>query len=133
MPECQAYTRTRVALAGVLGLDTCRHRYRCHCQCLHGNRLIPTHPTDRPARTYMYGSISRHVPRTTTDSKQCKQSTLVRKVRHNRMSGFFANGGPKPGRGQSQLAEIAAFKGTPSIPETYLSSSVARGLNLRVG
>ena len=24
-------------------------------------------------------------------------------------------------------------KGTPSIPETYLSSSVARGLNLRVG
>ena len=59
-------------------------------------------------------NISRHVPRTrsTTDSdgKQCKQSTLVRKVRHNRMSGFFANGGPKPGRGQSQLAEIAAFK-----------------------
>ena len=58
----------------------------------------------------MYGSISRHVPCTTTDSKQCKQSTLVRKVRHNRMSGFFANGGPKPGRGQSQLVEIAAFK-----------------------
>ena len=25
------------------------------------------------------------------------------------------------------------FKGTPSIPETYLSSSVAWGLNLRVG
>ena len=51
MPECQAYTRTRVALAGVLGLDTCRNQYRCHCQCLHGNRLIPTHPTDRPAGT----------------------------------------------------------------------------------
>ena len=45
-----------------------------------------------------------------SDGKQCKQSTLVRKERHNRMSGFFANGGPKPGRGQSQLAEIAAFK-----------------------
>ena len=45
------HSHQRVALAGVLGLDTCRHRYRCHCQCLHGNRLIPTHPTDRPART----------------------------------------------------------------------------------
>ena len=28
---------------------------------------------------------------------------------------------------------LTAFKGTPSIPETYLSSSVAWGLNLRVG
>ena len=47
---------------------------------------------------------------TDSDGNQCKQSTLVRKVRHNRMSGFFANGGPKPGQGQLQLAEIAAFK-----------------------
>ena len=109
MPECQAYTRTRVALAGVLGLDTCRHRYRCHCQCLHGNRFIPTHPTDRPARTSQ-DMFPRTRSTTDSDGKQCKQSTLVRKVRHNRMSGFFANGGPKPGRGQSQLAKIAAFK-----------------------
>ena len=28
---------------------------------------------------------------------------------------------------------LGEFKGTPSIPETYLLSSVAWGLNLRVG
>ena len=32
-----------------------------------------------------------------------------------------------------QCTKQGVFKGTPSIPETYLSSSVARGLNLRVG
>ena len=31
------------------------------------------------------------------------------------------------------LCNCVEFKGTPSIPETYLSSSVAWGLNLRVG
>ena len=68
--------------------------------------------TDRLEHVRFDLQTIRHVPCTTTDSKQCKQSTLVREVglRHNRMSGFFANGGPKPGRGQSQLAEIAAFK-----------------------
>ena len=44
-----------------------------------------------------------------------------------RVFGELGRNGPL--RGNQQIT----IKGTPSIPETYLSSSVAWGLNLRVG
>ena len=38
-----------------------------------------------------------------------------------------------PGWTLSRVYVLTPIKGTPSIPETYLLSSVAWGLNLRVG